>query len=281
MQHNRRIPIINAKSIGFTIAFAIIGAMLLLTGCGGGGGGPNYPTPTLPAGAVVFDSSNAISMAGEAVSDSGFVGTVAKQGQAVSSVKSVTDMIVTQLVGTQQSSSVVTGATQVVLCTGGGDITATINGNESSASGSFSFNDCIEGTITISGTFAFNGSANNAGDFSFNGGGSITVSDTFDSTSIAMVMNFSESGNVSGTITLSFSFSIDGLPSGGFLVDTTQPFVGTISGVTSGQLTIYGGDGINGNPTRIQININGDGTADVYLDIDDGNGFIFQDSIII
>jgi len=267
---------ISSRTIGFSIAFAIVGAMLFITGCGGGGGGPNYPRPTLPAGAVVFDSSNSLTMANSAINNSGYVGTVAKEQHAVSSVKDVTDLIVTQLVGGQQSSSIVTGATQIVPCTDGGNITLTINGNDSSASGSFSFNNCIEGVITVNGTFAFDGSANNAGDFNFNGGGSITVSDTSDSTSITMVMRFSESGNISGTITLSFSFSIDGLPGGGFLVETTQPFVGTISGVTSGQLMVTGG-----NNTRIRIDITGFTTADVYLDINDGNSFIFQGSITI
>ena len=72
MQRNRRIPIINAKAIGFTIAFVIVGAMLLITGCGGGGGGGgdgvsvNY-NPSLPAGAVTLDTGNSIIIAEDAV----------------------------------------------------------------------------------------------------------------------------------------------------------------------------------------------------------------------
>ena len=48
----KRNPIINPKFIGFTIAFAIVAAMLLITGCGGGGdgggGGVNLPASGVP-----------------------------------------------------------------------------------------------------------------------------------------------------------------------------------------------------------------------------------------
>lgn len=288
MQPIRRIPIINARTIGFTIAFAIIGTMLLLTGCGGGGG-PSYPTPTLPAGAVVFDSGNAITMANQAMDSSGFVGITAKQQQVTSSVKSVMGFVAGQMTISNRSATIATGATQTTVfqCGGGpndGNITITASGNNSSATGTLSFNTCIEGTLTINGSISFGGSINNAGDFSFEGGGSITISDSSDF--ITMVMYFAETSNLDNPpypFTSSFSFSLDGtgLPDGGFLVETTQSFTGDINGVTGGQITIYGADGINGNPTRIRIDITGIGTADVFLDIDDGNGFIFQDSIPI
>ena len=290
MQPIRRIPIINARTIGFTIAFAIVGTMLLLTGCGGGGGGggPSFPTPTLPAGAVVFESSNAISMANQAMDNSGFVGITAKQQQVTSTVKSIVGLVAGQLTISNHSATIATGATETtVLQCGGpndGNITITANGNNSSATGTLSFNTCIEGTLTINGSISFGGSINNAGDFSFEGGGSITISDSSDF--ITMVMYFAETSNLNNPpypFTSSFSFSLDGtgLPDGGFLVETTQPFIGDINGATDGQITIYGGDGINGNPTRILIDITGIGTADVYLDIDDGFGFIIQGSSII
>ena len=45
----RKAPMVNAKAIGFTIAFAIVGTLFLLPGCGGGGGGGvNLPTAGVP-----------------------------------------------------------------------------------------------------------------------------------------------------------------------------------------------------------------------------------------
>ena len=68
-KNHRRNPMINPKAIGFTIAFAIVGAMLLITGCGGSGGDSvsvNYH-PSLPAGAETFTTANAIEIAEDAV----------------------------------------------------------------------------------------------------------------------------------------------------------------------------------------------------------------------
>ena len=274
---------INTKAIGFTIAFAIVGTMLLITGCGGGGGA-SYPTPGLPANAVVFDSFNATDIANRAVSDSGYVGTSARQAKPLSSLKAVMELASDQIRSTDQSSSITTGASQTIVidCTddfipsSGGNITITVNGDESSATGSLTFNSCtFDGIVTVNGSISFDGTGNNAGDFNFNGGGSITITDTSNSTSITMVMRFSESVNdFDGTFKSSFSFSIEGLPDGGFLVETTQPLVGDMSGVTAGQIMISGGNG-----TRIRIDITGLNMADVFLDINDGNGFQDHSSI--
>jgi len=50
---SRKTSTINAKAIGFTIAFAIVGTLFLLTGCGGGGGGG----VNLPAAGVPYEGS--------------------------------------------------------------------------------------------------------------------------------------------------------------------------------------------------------------------------------
>src|SRR5210317_1231429 len=92
----RKTPMINSKVIGFTIAFGIVGTLFLLTGCGGGGGGTSYPNPTLPADAVVFDASNAITYANRAMDDSGYVNTSARQQQTMSSVRELVDVINSQ-----------------------------------------------------------------------------------------------------------------------------------------------------------------------------------------
>jgi hypothetical protein len=261
---------INAKAIGFTIAFAIVGAMLLITGCGGGGGGTSYPIPALPANAVVFDTTNAIDIANSAVSDSGYVGTSARQANILPSVKGVIDLLADQMNSTEQSTSVSTGVSQttIIPCTDDGDITITVDGNESSAIGTLRFNNCTEGTVIVNGGISFDGTGDSAGNFSVNGGGSINITDTIDPTSITMVMNFRESGNTStGSFSSSFSFSIDGLPGGGFLVETIQPLAGAGFDVTSGEIMVYGGNG-----TRIRILITAPNTAEVF--VDEGSGFV-------
>jgi len=250
---------INAKALGFTIAFAIVGTMLLITGCGGGGGGTSYPIPALPANAVVFDTTNAIDIANSAVSDSGYVGTSARQANILPSVNGVIDLLADQMNSTEQSTSVSTGVSQttIIPCTDDGDITITVDGNESSA-----------GTVIVNGSISFDGTGDSAGNFSVSGGGSINITDTIDPTSITMVMNFRESGNTSaGSFSSSFSFSIDGLPGGGFLVETIQPLAGADFDVTSGEIMVYGGNG-----TRIRILITVPNTAEVF--VDEGSGFV-------
>jgi len=278
---SRKTSMINAKAIGFTIAFAIVGTLFLLTGCGGGGGGTSYPNPTLPADAVVFDASNTITYANRAIGDSGYVSTSARQQQTMSSVKGLVDVIISQrdYLGT---SSVASGASesQTYNCGIGdgsdGSFTISISGTESSYSGSLNFNNCTELTVTIHGTINFDGSYNSSNsNFTSNGGGSITITDSSDSTKVTMTMRFNDIGNdFDGSFTTDFSFSISGLPGGGFLVDTVQPLQGIGFDTTAGEIMIYGGSN-----TRIQILITTTNTADVSLDINDGNGLQYQGTI--
>ena len=281
----RKTPIINSKVIGFTIAFGIVGTLFLLTGCGGGGGGPSYPTPSLPADAVVFDGNNSTEFANRALSDSGYVGTSAKQEQVQYSVKAALDMVADQMYSTQQSAPIATGATETITIEcldisvpgSSGNIVFTVSGSGSSGTGSISFNNCsFDGIITVDGIISFDGTADNAGNFNFNGGGTITITDAtdpLDVTSVTMVMNFNESGNdFDGTFASSFSFSISGLPGSGYLAQTTQPLVGDFTGVWDGEITVYGGSG-----TSIRIDITGLNTANVYLN--EGSGEVYHDTI--
>ena len=278
MQPIRRIPIINARTIGFTIAFAIVGTMLLLTGCGGGGGS-SFPTPTLPAGAVVFTDGNAAEFATRAMEDSGFVGSSARQAQVTSSVKDVMDLAINQIRSTQEFTSIASGASQTfeIACFdvffpgSSGNIIVTVNGNATSGTGTISFNDCsFDGIVTVDGVISFDGTSDSAGNFTANGGGSISITDTSVPSSITMVMYFSESGNdFDGSFTSSFSFSIDGLPGGGFLVKTIQPLTGIGLSVTGGEIMLFGGDG-----TRIRILITGPNTASVEIDVDGLGTFV-------
>jgi len=70
---------VNTKTIGFTVAFAIVGTMLLVTGCGGGGGGSTGPT--IFANALEFsddfESTNVVTVASFDLTHNGITATVA------------------------------------------------------------------------------------------------------------------------------------------------------------------------------------------------------------
>jgi hypothetical protein len=89
-------------------------------------------------------------------------------------------------------------------------------------------------------------------------------------------MNLSESGNNgTGAFTSTISFSLSGIPDGGFLVTTAQTWTGNAFSfqVNSGQLIVYGSD-----DTRLRITVTGINTADVELD--NGSGTFVIDSTI-
>ena len=68
------------KSVRLPSVSIIAAAILLMAGCGGGGGGGGvtFPTPTLPADAVEFNSANAIDGADAAMESGNSLGAVAK-----------------------------------------------------------------------------------------------------------------------------------------------------------------------------------------------------------
>ena len=89
-------------------------------------------------------------------------------------------------------------------------------------------------------------------------------------------MNSIESGNYgTGDFNGSINFSLSGIPDGGFLVETTQPWTGNALSlqVTSGQLIVYGSDN-----TRLRITVTDINTADVELDNGSGS-FVFDSTI--
>ncbi len=161
------------------------------------------------------------------------------------------------------------------LCVSG-SATATYTENGSSESGTVSFSECDVGSgIMVDGGFRFIVSWNDTTlDYSLQTGG--TIDFDFGSDLVTIEMNLIESGNYgTGDFSGTISFSLSGIPGGGFLVQTAQPWTGNALSleVNSGQLIVYGSDN-----TRLRITVTGVNTADV--DLDNGSGtFVFDSTI--
>lgn len=260
--------------------------LLLAAGCGGGGGGGSgdgddgFPTPTLPAGAAKFDGVNANAIAATAV---GFVGTLDTLAQLRTETspslpqvaRRATDRIMRSL-RTSPSLAARTEDISAGLCVTGTAV-ATFDESGNSESGSITFTNCDIGSgIVIDGGFLYEASFNlTTSDYSFHVGGTLTVAAAGES--ITIVMNLLESGNDgTGDFSSTVSFSLSGIPDGGFLVTTAQAWVGNVlsAEITGGQLIIHGGDN-----TRLRITVTGPNAADV--DLDNGSGtFVFDSTIL-
>ena len=279
MQPIRRISIINARTIGFTIAFAIVGAMLLITGCGGGGGdgvSVNY-NPSLPAGAVTLDTGNAIIIAEDAVGSRDTFASARADSSSKPSARELVKLINDQVSDTRQKLlSVATGAAQTLQCIDGDPASGTIkiifNSTATNTSFSLEFTDCDQGVgIIIDGIISSIGNINNTtSDYSVQFGGDVTFTFTSDFSTLSMVMSASETGN-EGTSAFSALMDYSVIdPLGSYLVTTTQPLVGNNfynEFYIGGEIIIEGGGG-----TRLRIKITATNVATVELD--DGLGFV-------
>lgn len=273
-----------SKSIRLILISLTASVFLLATGCGGSSGGGDgddgFPTPTLPAGALKLDATNANDIANTAV---GFVGTLdtlaelkAEESPALPmAARLVTDRIMRSL-RTSPSLAARTEEISAGLCVTGKAF-ATFDESGSSESGSVTFTACDIGSgIVINGTFSYDASMNATTlEYSFHVGGSLSM--VVSSESINIVMNMLESGNDgTGAISSNVSFSLSGIPGGGFLVTTAQAWVGNVfsAEITGGQLIIHGSDN-----TRVRIRVTGPNAADV--DLDNGSGTFGFDSSIL
>ncbi len=264
---------------GFLLACTIA----TLAACGSSGDssdeGVGFPTPTLPADAARFDNTNANTIATAAV---GFVDTLDSVTQfkteASPSVLQVIEFVTDRITERGRNSGLIAARTEDIsadLCVSG-SATATYTENGSSESGTVSFAECDVGSgIMVDGGFRFIVSWNDTTlDYSLQTGG--TIDFDFGSDLVTIEMNLIESGNYgTGDFSGTISFSLSGIPGGGFLVQTAQPWTGNALSlqVNSGQLIVYGSDN-----TRLRITVTGVNTADV--DLDDGSGtFVFDSTI--
>ncbi len=239
------------KLCGFITALVLL---LIVTGCGGGGGGGgggsnvNFPTPALPAGAVKIDAMNAEAIANSALDFTGILSGLAAKTDGPPSIPQVIKLVTDQVTKRNRNlGSKTAGKTEDVsafFCVTGTAID-TFTENANSASGKIIFSNCdVGGGIFLNGTFPYEASWNDTTlDYNFHFGGSLDFSDGTDT--ITIVLNFTESGNDgTGDFSSTPSFSLDGIPGGGYLVTTVQPLQGNFfsAELTSGELNVEGAD---------------------------------------
>ena len=269
---------INAKAIGFTIAFAIVGILFLLTGCGGSGSsGITFPTPTLPSDAVVFDATNALDGADAAMSSGDSLGAVARGTNLPFTVQDAIELVTDKVLNRAKTSdSVVTGVTYPPDdCLYGGTQTETSNETARGVTGTVTFSGCNEDELSIiNGSFSFIASFNDPV-LNMDIGGNLTFTLVADGTVITMVMNVSETINLD-TFAFSFSqtFAASSVPigsiTGGFLVTTPVAFSGDLTnGNVAGQMLVHGANG-----TQIRISVTAPDTATVEVDDGTGTGWV-------
>jgi len=127
----------------------------------------------------------------------------------------------------------------------------------------------------VTGNLGYDTSWNNTTlNYQFAAGGTLSINVA--SEVVTVVLNLDESGNdITGAYSSTISFSLDGIPGGGFLVTTSQPLVGNALSleVTGGQLILFGSDN-----TRIRITVTGTNMADIELDPGTGT-FVPHDTI--
>ncbi len=259
----------------------MVSSIVVLASCGSGGGGEDdgFPTPTLPSGAAKFDNTNANTIATAAV---GFLDTLDSVTQLKRaeppSMPQVVKLVIDQIHKRIWSSEYVAARTEDIsagLCVTGTAI-ADFDENGNSVSGTITFSICdVGGGIIVNGSFIYDASWNDTTlAYNFHMGG--TIDFDFGTDLVTIMMNLSESGNDgTGAFTSTVSFSLSGIPGGGFLVTTTQPWTGNAISlqVDSGQLIVYGSDN-----TRLRITVTGINTAEV--DLDNGSGtFVFDSTI--
>ena len=126
------------------------------------------------------------------------------------------------------------------LCVSG-TATDTYTENDNSITGEFKLSDCDVGDgMVVNGSLPYEGSGNDATlDYDFQFGGSLIF--RIDADIVTVVLNFSDSGNDgTGDFSLTQSFSLAGLPGGGFLVTTVKLILGNTNEITSGELSVKG-----------------------------------------
>jgi len=260
-----------SSSLRLILLPLVASAFLFTSGCGGGGGGggdgdDGFPTPKLPAGAARLDGANANDIATTAVDFVGTLDTLAElKSEESPSLTAVTRRVTDRIMRQRRTSTSVAARTEDIsdgLCDTGKAV-ATYEESGSSESGSVTFTECDIGGIEIDGRFLFEASFNPTTlAYSFEAGGELTVAAAGET--ITIEMHLLESGNDgTGDFTSTVSFSLSGIPGGGFLLTTTQAWVGNaFSAVTTdGQLIVYGSDN-----TRIRITVTAINTASVELD---------------
>jgi len=262
-------------------------AGIVASGGGGGGGSDSvsFPTPTLPAGAVTLDAMNATDIAEEAVEFISIFSLLTDFDFKTEAPPTVTDVIKQAIDQVNKwngsSSPVATGATEDLsglFCPNGGKAIANYSESGNSIEGRIDYTDCDIGFgILIDGRLSFRASDDSGTQaYSFRVGGTLTLSNGIDP-DITFVLDLDTSGNDgTGAFSTTVTYSVEGIPGGGYLVTTTMPVEGNYNNFgdifSSGELIVEGADN-----TRLRITVVPGDMADVDLDV--GSGFVYHSTI--
>ena len=252
--------------------FLIVGLALVVASCGGGGSSSNsnsFPTPVLPAGARTITPVNADETA---ASSTEFMTILSDFTQLKTedppSIGQLVDRVIEQVIRPNRARSLTGLKTEnlsSIFCLTGSAV-ADYDESASSESGSLTFANCDIGVgVLVNGKMVYDSNWNDTTlAYSIHIGGTITFN--ISPQLVTIVINQTESGNDgTGTFSSNISYSLDGIPGGGFLVTTTQNLVGDFGVLTSGQLIVSGSAN-----SRLRITVTGSTSADVELD--DGSG---------
>ena len=266
-----------------TSTILLLGAFFI-TGCSSsddGGGTTTTTTASVPANAILINSS--------AVAEDTVVAAVATGDIIVSAFgvetstpltgKDILNIAIDKVLNNNLGiSSLVTGATFSEPCA----VSGTVSGDETETTTSYSatitFNQCDDGTITLTGTIKINATftANDDGPYTVNASGNLTATTSTFSVGFNG-FRFAETGN-DGTgdyTTTTFTYAIDPSTGGGYLVELTQPLVGNefvSCQLSSGQVLVTGAAG-----SQARATVNPDRTVKVEYHSGDGN-FIETDN---
>lgn len=235
--------------------------------------------PAVPSGAVTITDANAKLAIQNAISGGTTLINVLPVGVAVEQAPSARDIIdlVIDKTKTLQGSLLQNIPTGVLIdppiqCSGGGTITGDATESETSASGTITFNNCIESGITINGTITFSASRNLVtGAWSLTINGNLSGTQSVETVTLSG-LSYNETGNdFTGEFSLNtYTLAIDFTSGGGYLVQLLAAIVGNELEVCpatprSGIIQVTGA-----NNTRAKGTINSDGT--VTIEFDDGSG---------
>lgn len=258
---------------------SILFSTLAIFGCSSsddGGGGASVPT-----GAVVITGANAYEVAVDAISGgnalTSLVPTAANIDRALTP-RDLIDLVVDEINNLQDSllSNIPSGvAIEPIQCPDGGTITGDATETETSASGTFTFNNCrvfIDGSfVSVNGTVTFSASIDAQSNWALNMAGNLSASDGVETMTLSG-LDLKQTGNdISGEISINtYTFSVDFTSGGGFLVQLQAAIVGNEqqscpNSPRSGIVLVTGA-----NNTKSRATINNNGT--VTIEFDDGSG---------
>ena len=269
------------KFLTISASTTLLLGVFLITGCSSSDDGGTTTTASVPANAILIDSSavaeattvSAVATGEAIISAFGVVTSTNLTGKDILNI--AIDKVRNNNLG---SSSLATGVVFSENCAVSGTISGDSTETATSLSATVTFNACNDGFITLTGTIILSATFTAAldGPYTVNASGNLTAI----TSSFSVGFNgfsFAETGN-DGTgdfTTTTFTYTIDPSTGGGYNVQLTQPLVGNefvSCKLTSGQILVTGAAGSQARGT-----VNPDGSVKIEYHNGDGN-FIETDN---